>query len=352
MNLNSNFKNEFKRNSMKKNMNKNTVDTSQTNKSKFMKYNNLNTYNENVPKLNHINLVTTSSSKNRFYRTQTTNHGNTNNFNFSRDNNTILSFKEKNEDIRQKNIKRAVDALLKSNIPNQMTISHLEKEKNIQLAINQNEPKINLYQDKNIILNNNINKDIRTRLFNNNNNINNSNKNEIRNKTSNNDIDEDFIVISNKKINNSKYENDEKNENINNTNNMDENNYDLISAEIRKKFGMPKKYPEPDDIDDNLITSHVEPIPDLEQHSKIQKIDADDINQFDKYNINQKDDNKYNVNNIIDINSQISHKDNDENKKEQSNKSNNKEMYVKTRIDDKNLFKSSDEEFNENNDFE
>ena len=349
MNINSNFKNDFKRNSMKKNMNKNTVDTSQTNKSKSMKYINLNTYNENVPKLNHINLITTSSSNNRFYRTQTTNHGIKNNFNFSRDNNTLLSFKEKNEDIRQKNIKRAVDALLKSNIPNQTTISHLEKEKNIELTINQNEPKINLYQDKNIILNKNINKDIRTRLFSNN--INNNNKNENRNKTSNNDINEDFIVISNKKINNSKYENDDKKENINN---MNENNYDLISAEIKKKFGMPKKYPEPDDIDDNLITSHVEPIPDVEQHSKIQKIEADDINQFEKYNINQKDDNNINnVNNIIDINSQISHKDNDENKKKQSNKSNNKEMYIKTRIvDDNNLFKSSDEEFNENNDFE
>ena len=352
MNINSNFKNDFKRNSMKKNMNKNTVDTSQTNKSKSMKYINLNTYNENVPKLNHINLITTSSSNNRFYRTQTTNHGITNNFNFSRDNNTLLSFKEKNEDIRQKNIKRAVDALLKSNIPNQTTISHLEKEKNIELTINQNEPKINLYQDKNIILNKNINKDIRTRLFSNN--INNNNKNENRNKTSNNDINEDFIVISNKKINNSKYENDDKKENINN---MNENNYDLISAEIKKKFGMPKKYPEPDDIDDNLITSHVEPIPDVEQHSKIQKIEADDINQFEKYNINQKDDNNINnvnnMNNIIDINSQISHKDNDENKKKQSNKSNNKEMYIKTRIvDDNNLFKSSDEEFNENNDFE
>jgi len=343
MNLNQNIKNEQKRNSLRKNMNKNTVDTSQTNKSRSMKYMNLNTYNEYVPKLNHINLVTTSSSKNRFYRTQTTNHGNKNNFNFSRENNTFLSFKEKNEDIRQKNIKRAVDALLKSNIPNQMTISHLEKEKNIQLTINQNEPKINLSQDKNIILNNNINKDIRTRLFNNN--INNSNnKNEIRKRTSNNDINEDFIVISNKKINNSKYEN----------NNMNENNYDLISEEIRKKFGMPKKYPEPDDIDDNLITLQVEPIPDVEQHSKIQKIDADDMNQFEKYNINHKDDknNINNVNNIIEINSQISHKDNEENKKDQSNKSNNKEMYVKTRIVDDNLFKSSDEEFNENNDFE
>ena len=358
MNLNSNFKNEYKRNSLKKNMNKNTVDTSQTNKSKSFKYINLNSYNENVPKLNHINLVTTSSSKNRFYRTQTTNAGNANNFNFSRDNNTFLSFKEKNEDIKQKNIKRAVDVLLKSNIPNPMTISHLEKEKNIQLTINQNEPKINLYQDKNIILNNNINKDIKTRLFNNNNNIkniNNSNKNEIRNKTSTNDINEDFIVISNKKINNSQYENDEKNKNINNIKNMNDMNdinYDLISAEIKRKFGMPKKYPEPDDIDDNLITSHVEPIPDVEQHSKIQKIDADDINQFEKFNINQKNEkNINNVNNIIDINSQLSHKDNDENKKEESNKSYNKEMYVKTRIDD-NLFKSSDEEFNENNDFE
>ena len=55
----------------------------------------------------------------------------------------------------------------------------------------------------------------------------------------------------------------------NEKNNINKNNKNLISLEIRNQFGMSKKYLEPDDIDDNLINSLVEPIPDLYQYNKI-----------------------------------------------------------------------------------
>ena len=122
---------------------------------------------------------------------------------------------------------------------------------------------------------------------------------------------------------------------------------------------MSKKYPEPDDIDDNLINSLVEPIPDLEQHNKIQKIEMDDINQFEQSNIkkNQSKNNsiKNNNNNILNFN--MNKKDKDENKMKQTN---NEEFYIKKKVnnddndnDNDNLFKSYDEdEFNGNNDFE
>ena len=84
------------------------------------------------------------------------------------------------------------------------------------------------------------------------------------------------------------------------------------------------------DIDENLVSSNVEPIPDLEQHNKIQKIEMDEINnQFERNNnINPNLDKKNVINNL---------------KKEE-----NKEMYFKNKIinenKDNNLGKYFDEE--------
>ena len=74
-----------------------------------------------------------------------------------------------------------------------------------------------------------------------------------------------------------------------------------------------KKYPEPDDIDENLVSSNVEPIPDLEQHNNIQKIEMDEINNQFEQNNNM---NLNNENNEVD-NNKISDK---------------KEFYVKDKI--------------------
>ena len=91
---------------------------------------------------------------------------------------------------------------------------------------------------------------------------------------------------------------------------------------------MSKKYPESDDIDDNLINSLVEPIPDLEQHNKIQKIEMDDINnQFEKNNnINLNEVKKEEINNLKNVE--------------------NKDIYFKNQINNKdnNLGKYFDEE--------
>ena len=54
-----------------------------------------------------------------------------------------------------------------------------------------------------------------------------------------------------------------------------------------------KKYPEPDDIDENLVNSKIDPIPDIEQHNQIKKIEIDDMNQFD---LNNNDNENVDVN--------------------------------------------------------
>ena len=244
-----------------------------------MKYLNQNTYSHQVPKLKHINIIShkgiDNNTNNKFYRTQTSSISNNRNKNLVfPSENTIYSSKDKNEEERQRqrNIRKAINRLLDTYTPS----STLEREKNIQLTIrNQNEQKIffsknnnnNLFENRNNY-NNNIN-NIEKK------NDNYNYKNDVRNQS----INEDFMVISNQKINKNEFNNNE------NTNNK--NNYEMISSEIRSKFGVSKKYPEPDDIDDNLINSHVEPIPDLEHHSKIQKIDMDDLNQFDQQNNNE-----------------------------------------------------------------
>ena len=167
-------------------------------------------------------------------------------------------------------------------------------------------------------------------------------QNRIKNKNkSNYNISEDFIVINNKKI---KLYNNNSNEKSNLKNN------NLISLEIRNKFGISKKYPEPDDIDDNLINSLVEPIPDLEQHSKIQKIEIDVFNQFEQSNTKSSQNrNNSNKNNNI-----LNYKNNDENKlKNLLNKKITSINNKKHKGDNDNLFKSSEEEeFNGNDIFE
>ena len=135
-----------------------------------------------------------------------------------------------------------------------------------------------------------------------------------------NEVNENFVVINNQKI--------RKDKNINNN---DEN----IKNEIRKNFGMDKnkKYPEPDDIDENLVSSNLEPIPDLEQHNQEQKIELDEINkQFEQNNIiNKINDNKDEMNNENNIDKKMA---------------NNNELYIKDRIvnNNENLDKPFDEE--------
>ena len=329
--------------------------TTNKNLSQSMKYLNQNTYNHQAPKLKHINIIShkyiDNNTNNKFYRTQTSSISNNRNKNLVfPSENTIYSSKDKNEEERQRqrNIRKAINRLLDTYTPS----STLEREKNIQLTIrNQNEQKIffsknnnnNLFENRNNY-NNNIN-NIEKR------NDNYNYKNDVRNQS----INEDFMVISNQKINKNEFNNNE------NTNNK--NNYEMISSEIRSKFGVSKKYPEPDDIDDNLINSHVEPIPDLEHHSKIQKIDMDDLNQFDQQNTNEiinkknsiKENNKINNDNTK-SQMQMNIKNNDENgnKNKNSQLNDDKEIYIKNRVidDDNILLKSSDEEFNENNNIE
>ena len=146
-----------------------------------------------------------------------------------------------------------------------------------------------------------------------------NNEKNITVSVSQNDINEDFIVINNQKILKDEFTNEPKTETTT-----------YINNEIRKNFGMDKfkKYPEPDDIDENLVSSNVEPIPDLEQHNKIQKIEMDDINnQFEKNNnINLNEVKKEEINNLKNVE--------------------NKDIYFKNQINNKdnNLGKYFDEE--------
>ena len=204
----------------KNKLNKNFLGNSNINTSS-MKNLNLNTYTQRIPKINLVNKTITNS--NLFYRTQST----IGNKNF----NTIFSSKEKtDEEERKKNIKKAIDKLLENYSPK----NDFEKEKNIQLTIN-------------------TQKERRKNYFNQNNINDNNNKYE-------NEINEDFIIINNKKIN------------IKNDNN---NNFNKINL-IRQKI---KKYPEPDNIDDNLISSIIESKPNLDRNNKIE-IDVDVSKQY------------------------------------------------------------------------
>ena len=306
---NQNINNKTKNNSYKKYINK--VNTSRPNlhKKSFNKFNykGFSTINEKIPKLNYINIVNTNNNtENNYFQT------------FSNKNSQdsyIMTFKEKKKESRQKNIKNAINALLENSLP----LNSFEQEKNIQLTI----------QSKKSEQNKNENNELKKLLKPEN------ETNEINNKINIkkvnsisiplNEINEDFIVINNKKIRK------DKNKNINS---KDEN----INSEIRKNIGMDKnkKYPEPDDIDENLVNSNLEPIPDLEQHNKVQKSELDEINnQFeqndDMNNLNIKNENKKEIND-----------DNISNKK----MLNNKEKYVKDRIinNNKNLVKSFSEE--------
>ena len=211
-----------------------------------------------------------------------------------------MSFKERKSDARQKNIRNAINQLLDNSLP----LNTLEQEKNIQLTIQSKKSeqiKNENNKSKNLLKPENDNTDI-------NNNITAKKVNSIS--ISMNEINENFVVINNQKI--------RKEKNMNNT---DGN----INNEIRKNFGMDKnkKYPEPDDIDENLVSSNLEPIPDLEQHNQEQKIELDEINkQFEQNNnINLKNEIKEEINNENNVDNKIP---------------NNKEIYIKDRIIDNN----------------
>ena len=192
------------------------------------------TYEEKVPKLKYINIVNTNNNiENNYFPT------------FSNKNSQesrILSFKDKKAAERQKNIKAAINQLLDNNIP----INTFEQEKNIRLTIQSEH-----HSQKKI-------------------------DNNIKNMNfSQNEINEDFVIINNQKILKNKNKTEKSlDENIN------------INTEIRNNIGMDKnkKYPEPDDIDENLVNSKIDPIPDIEQHNQIKKIEIDDMNQFDSNN--------------------------------------------------------------------
>ena len=280
---NKNFKNKI--NLTRPSLNKKSFNT--------LNYIGFNTINDKIPKLNYINIVNTNNNtENNYFQTFSNKNSQESRF---------LSFKEKRTEDRQKHIKNAINQLLDNSLP----INTLEQEKNIQLTIQsrKNEKNINeKIANKNI-----IKRDINKKL-------------DIKklNSVSLNDMNEDFVVINNQKI----FKNDDlnkgKNENINN--------------EIRNNIGMDKnkKYPEPDDIDENLVSSNLEPIPDLEQHNQIQKIEMDDINnQFEQNNnIEIKKENKEKIDNIDNNNRLMD----------------NKEFYVKDKIINNELEKSFDEE--------
>ena len=280
---NKNFKNKI--NLTRPSLNKKSFNT--------LNYIGFNTINDKIPKLNYINIVNTNNNtENNYFQTFSNKNSQESRF---------LSFKEKRTMDRQKHIKNAINQLLDNSLP----INTLEQEKNIQLTIQsrKNEKNINeKIANKNI-----IKRDINKKL-------------DIKklNSVSLNDMNEDFVVINNQKI----FKNDDlnkgKNENINN--------------EIRNNIGMDKnkKYPEPDDIDENLVSSNLEPIPDLEQHNQIQKIEMDDINnQFEQNNnIDIKKENKEEIDNIENNNRLMD----------------NKEFYVKDKIINNELEKSFDEE--------
>ena len=265
-------------------------------------YTGFNTTNDKIPKLNYINIVNThNNTENNYFQT------------FSNKNSQesyILSFKDKKSDARQKNIKNAINQLLDNSLP----LNTLEQEKNIQLTIQSKKTEQN--KNENNEIKNSLNPENENTEINNN--INAKKVNSIS--ISLNEINENFVVINNQKI--------RKDKNINNN---DEN----IKNEIRKNFGMDKnkKYPEPDDIDENLVSSNLEPIPDLEQHNQEQKIELDEINkQFEQNNIiNKINDNKDEMNNENNIDNKMA---------------NNNELYIKDRIvnNNENLDKPFDEE--------
>ena len=298
--------------SSKNTTSKNNIITSKTNSnrniSKSIKYFNLNTFSQRAPKLKYINLINTKTVNNnkQLESIQTINNKNSNII-FSNEN-TFPSI-EKNEIIRQNNIKKAINRLLDNNPP--MNISNFEKQKNIELTINKK------------------------------NEINFQNDNGYYNIKSNNEycnnINENFIVINNQKIDLNQFKDNKTNQ----KNNYKINN-NLIVSEIRNKFGISKKYPEPNDIDDNLINSNVEPIPDIEQHNEIQKLDIDELNKIEQ-KIPMKNEKKNSINeNKNDLQFKMNLKeDEDNNKIYHSNKNNNK---------NNNEINMSYEEFNGTND--
>ena len=267
---NQNIISRTRNNSYKKARNRINSTRPSLNKKSFDTFNymGINTTPDKIPKLNYINIVNTHhNTENNYFQT------------FSNKNSQesyIMTFKEKRIEERQKNIKNAINELLDKSLP----MNTLEKEKNIQLTIqSKKSERLNNSKYKN---------DLKKML---NMNINNNNNNDIKkmNSFSQNEINENFVVINNQKILK------RKNENTTNKNNS-------INNEIRKNIGMDKnkKYPEPDDIDENLVSSNVEPIPDLEQHNKIQKIEMDYINNQFEENNNNNDlniDNKKEINN-------------------------------------------------------
>ena len=312
---------------------KNNITISKSNSnmniSKPKKYSNINKFTQRIPKLKHINLVNSSKiNKNIFEENQTINNKNNN---LISSNENKFSSIEKKEIIRQNNIQKAINRLLENHSP--MNMTNFEKQNNIELTINtQNNQQINIKNDNKKIKDNNYYNNIK-------------NKNE-----SINNMNEDFVVINNQKIDLNKYQyNKKKNENIIRNNTSENNHNNLIISEIKNKFGLLKKYPEPDNIDDNLINSNLEPIPDLEQHHKIEKIDLDELNQVEHKNIQLKISKKNSIKkNNNNLKSQKNFKEDENNK---INQSNNNEVYTKNIIiDDNNLFKSYDEEFNEKND--
>ena len=302
---NQNVINTTINNSFRKNKNRISTSRQSLNKKNFSTFNYVgyHTTTENVPKLNYINIVNTNNNtENNYFQT------------FSNRNNPesyMNLVKEKRTEERQKNIKNAINQLLENSLP----LNTLEQEKNIQLTIQSKKSEQDKKENENNELKNVSNSEIDNNEVNKNINI----KKNIS--ISINDLNEDFVVINNQKI--------RKNTNINNETS------DNINNEIRKNIGMNKnkKYPEPEDIDENLVSSNLEPIPDLEQHNQIHKIDMDDINnQFEQKNlVNIKNDNQKEINISAKNNNKIS---------------NNKEFYVKDIILNNNDLEKSIEKEN------
>ena len=286
---------------------KNTLDTTRPsfNKKSFntFNYGRTDTTPEKIPKLNYINIVNNNNNtENNYFQTFS---------NKNSQDNYMITFKGKRAEERQKNIKDAINQLLDNSLP----LNTLEKEKNIQLTI-QSKKSERLNNLKNI----NENNESKNSLNENNNNDNNNNIDYKKmNSISQNEINENFIVINNQKIIKNKNIKKEKNDNIIN--------------EIRNNIGMDKnkKYPEPDDIDENLVSSNLEPIPDLEQHNNIQKIEMDEIN------------NQYEQNNNMNMN--IVNKDEFDNNKIKDNK----EFYLKDKIIKDNINNNSGKYFDAEN---
>ena len=289
INSNRNYQNIFNktRNISHKNIKNLNTTRPSFNKKSFntFNYRGINTTPEKIPKLNYINIVNNNNNtENNYFQT------------FSNKNSQdsyMLGFKAKKTDERKKNIKNAINQLLDNTLP----LNTLEKEKNIQLTI-QSKKNEKLNNSKDINENNESKTDL-----NENNNINIYKNIDLKkmNSISQNEINENFIVINNQKI-------------IKNKNIIKGRNDNIIN-EIRNNIGMDKnkKYPEPEDIDENLVSSNLEPIPDLEQHNNIQKIEMDEIN------------NQFEQNNIMNLN-------NENNEVDNNKISDKKEFYVKDKI--------------------